>query len=207
MKIYIKKIIIPVLIYLVISAIFLIIIPKNKMNINVPFMDLYLFGLMLIVYFYIIFSFNFRNNDIYRFNTINKFLFFKMKEFSIYNFFIQIITTFLYLLIFFIKGVVIKIDVILHYVLNLYCIFQILYLLCLASFFSKNQSRNYYFVFFLFYFMFLLCFLDSSNIILPFNIFLYYFRIGRLNNIIMNYSIWILGSLIFINIKKEKIEL
>lgn len=207
MKIYIKKIIVPVLIYLMISAVFLTIIPTNKMNINVPYMDLYLFGLMLMLYFYIIFSFNFKTIDIYRFNTINKFLFFKMKEFSTYNFFIQIVTTILYLLIFFIKGVVIKFDVILYYVLNLYCIFQILYLLCLALIFSKNSTRNYYFIFFIFYFMFVLCFIDSSNTVLTFNIFLYYFRTGSLSNIIMNYSIWILSTLIFINIKKEKIEL
>ena len=161
----------------------------------------------MMVYSYIIINERFSYFELHRFGKLNKYLIHKFKKFSLYNLFIQVVITLTYICVFIIMKVKIDFSVILNYAINLFVIFEIIYIFCLSNLFSKKTSKINYVLLFIFYFMFLLYVINGANGVLSFNIFSSYFKNRDIFTTIFNYLLWMFIAIIFLYNKKDKVEI
>lgn len=195
------------LIYTVTMIFYFYFLPSKAVNISTPYNDIYIFTILLLLYYYLSYKYVPSVMEIYRFGSKKIYIFSSLKKFSIINLVIILLILIINLLLnFFTIGVLQIIDA-LYYSVNLYMIFEIIYLtIFLLKLLKKSDIFIYAFMIFILI-MYIVGLYYSDNNIFIVNLFSSYFLRKSIWHIFFNYSIWILIPILYYNAFENKVEL
>lgn len=179
-------------------------IPKENLNMDVLYMDFYLFFVILLSYGSVIFANKIYPLEIVRFKSIIKYILYKIKIFSFFNVLLLGGITLSNYIILLVNSINVNGMKILHYTVHYFIIFELLYFLCLSLEFFRNNFFKKCFAILLFAIMYIVSILNGSNSFLAINIFDAYlsFKINY-----TNYIVWFLIPIFILYNKKGAFEL
>lgn len=184
--IYIRRFIIPYILYSLLLIMFVLLIPVEIVKIETIYCDPYLFLIHLLLYMFLFNIYGVKDIELYRFKSIKKCFLCKLKYISLLNIIIQITTFILILGLFFLLRIDIDIIHITKYLLNYIIIFEIVFLYYFyLDVYFKNIIK--YILFFFVYILFIIWILSEYTL---FNIFSSLSNNYSFFGCIINYVIW-----------------
>lgn len=194
-------------IYVCIALLYLAMIPDEKMTMQLPFLDFYLFLVLLIVYATIIYETKSNALEIIRFSKISQYVKYKWIQFTKWNACIMLSVILLYLIIFVMKHVPFDMLTLTSYIGHLFVVFEIFGCSCICLQCVYQKRWIVYVITFLYLCMFCLYLIDENHAYLMFNIFSGYF-LQELNiQTIMNACVWLFIPCMLCWNRKDQIEI
>ncbi len=190
-----------ILLYAVLTFVFLYCIPEDQAVMELAYTDMYLFTIQFLIYATVIMSLPFETLSAYRFKRLSGYILYQYRKFSLYNIVLIISIAIIHCVVVMLQGN--AIDHVWWFALQQFVVYSILYCTVL-SFSLLSHSRVFtYVTLFLYYGMFLLYIMIGPETSIPLNIFTGWFMAGDIVSIVLQYIVFLAIPVLIIYNRKD----
>lgn len=204
---YYRRMIQMFVIYMCLALLYLGMIPESKITTQLPFLDFYLFLVLLIIYSTFIYETKSNALEMIRFSKMSQYIQYKWLQFTKWNVCMMVGLVLLYVFIFTLKQVSFNILILLSYIGHLFVVFEIFGCSCICLQCVYQKKWIVYIISFLYLCMFCLYLINENHSYLMFNIFSGYFLQEWNIQTIINLCMWFIVPWVLCWNRKDQIEI